>query len=241
METLKETELRHSLCVLIADDRLLVRKGMQMLLSEFPWIEMVCEVASVRDIQSVMRATPMDVILLDYDLLIRHGENVAGFCGQTPTIVFSVPESLGAIERVIATGVSGFLLGKAKSEDLEDAMMLAVAGGTFLCPSIFRSMLANEEVEVTNPRNAVMGCDDLETVDHDSEKLFREGWSLEHVAKLLNVSLGDAETAIARLARLYGRGSREALQEAISLGVLPPEASRVTPHRHERLGKDEQE
>ncbi|PWW31607.1 response regulator receiver domain-containing protein [Chromohalobacter israelensis] len=75
METLKETELRRSLRVLIADDRLLVRKGMQMFLSERPWIDMVCEVASVRDIQDVMRATPVDVILIDYELSTRQGDS----------------------------------------------------------------------------------------------------------------------------------------------------------------------
>ena len=47
-----------------------------MFLSERPWIDMVCEVASVRDIQDVMRATPVDVILLDYELSARQEESI---------------------------------------------------------------------------------------------------------------------------------------------------------------------
>ena len=241
METLKETELRRSLRVLIADDRLLVRKGMQMFLSERPWIDMVCEVASVRDIQDVMRATPVDVILLDYELSARQEESIDVLCSQIPVVVLSVPERLGAIESVLATGASGFLLGKATSEDLEDAMMLAVSGGTFLCPSIFRSILADGWAEAAIPEHVTFGCDDLATDDHDSEKLLSEGKSLKHVAKLLDASLGDAETAIERLARLYGRNGREVLQDAVSQGVLSPGSSRTTHHRRERLGKDEQE
>lgn len=241
METLKETELRRSLRVLIADDRLLVRKGMQMFLSERPWIDMVCEVASVRDIQDVMRATPVDVILLDYELSTRQGEGIDALCGQIPVVILSVPERVGVIESVLATGASGFLLGKVTSEDLEDAMMLAVAGGTFLCPSIFRSILANGWAEAATLGHVIFGGDDLATVDHDSEQLLREGKSLKHVAKLLDMSLGDAETAIERLARLYGRNCREALLEAVSRGVLSPGSSRTTHHRRERLGKDEQE
>ncbi|ABE60375.1 response regulator transcription factor [Chromohalobacter israelensis] len=241
METLDETELRRSLRVLIADDRLLVRKGMQMFLCEHPRVDMVCEVASVRDIRGAMRATPVDIILFDYELLVRQEERIDVLCGQTPAVVLSVPEHLGAIEQVIAMGASGFLLVKATSEDLEDAMMLAVAGGTFLCPSLFRNMLANGWGEAAMPGRATFGYDDLTSDAHDSEKLLSEGKSLKHVAKLLNVSLGDAETAIKRLARLYGRNYREALQEAVSLGVLTTEAHRTTHHRRERLGKDEQE
>ena len=211
-----------------------------MFLSERPWIDMVCEVASVRDIQDVMRATPVDVILLDYELSARQEESIDVLCSQIPVVVLSVPERLGAIESVLATGASGFLLGKATSEDLEDAMMLAVSGGTFLCPSIFRSILADGWAEAAIPEHVTFGCDDLATDDHDSEKLLSEE-SLKHVAKLLDVSLGDAETAIERLARLYGRNGREALQDAVSQGVLSPGSSRTTHHRRERLGKDEQE
>ncbi|MCI0510831.1 DNA-binding NarL/FixJ family response regulator [Chromohalobacter marismortui] len=241
MDTLKETELHRSLRVLIADDRLLVRKGMQMLLSERPKVDMVCEVGSVRDIKSVICATPVDVILIDYDLLIRNREDVAAIGDQTPMIVLSVPERLGAIESVLATGASGFLLGNAKSEDLEDAMMLATVGGTFICPSIFRSMLANEWAKTASPNNAVLGHDDVSAVYHDSERWLSDGTPLERIAKALNVSSGDAEIAIACLAKLRGRDCSKALQQAVSLGVLSPGASRTAIHRHERFGKDEQE
>ena len=188
-----------------------------------------------------MRATPVDVILLDYELSARQEESIDVLCSRIPVVVLSVPERLGAIESVLATGASGFLLGKATSEDLEDAMMLAVSGSTFLCPSIFRSILADGWAEAAIPEHVTFGCDDLATDDHYSEKLLSEGKSLKHVAKLLDASLGDAETAIERLARLYGRNGREALQDAVSQGVLSPGSSRTTHHRRERLGKDEQE
>ncbi|MFV8833828.1 response regulator transcription factor [Aquisalimonas sp.] len=133
--------------VLVADGRELLREGICRILEAQDCVDVIAEASRYRTVEELVVTTALDVVVLDREL---PGWNRArlptSFClGQQygpAYVVLSVPPTAEAVARTLESGATGFLLKDAGHKELEDGVHSAAAGETFMCPTIFRAILA---------------------------------------------------------------------------------------------------
>lgn len=224
MRSPTDTKPERALRVLVADDRRLVRKGMRLLLADFPCVEVVSEAAAYNELRTLTRTMSVDVALVDVRLIRgRLGQYKGIACdlyGGARTIVLSVQPRVAEVKRVLASGASGFLLDRAAPVDLEDALIHAAAGRTFLCPSIIRAIVTDDCIQPPSGRNGPENEMTAWMARRECIQLVRQGVPLHRIPASLDLTGNAADELIAQLTRYTGGVRTEVLRKAVSSGVL---------------------
>jgi len=114
--------------VVVADDQLLVRAGLKMVLDAEPDIEVVGEAADGEQVLDVARRTQPDVVLMDIRMPNMDGLEATrriATASEAPRIVMLT--TFDADEHVyeaMRAGASGFLLKDLRPEDLAHAVRI---------------------------------------------------------------------------------------------------------------------
>ncbi len=213
--------------VLIADDHLIVRKGIQSLLSTEDDIEVVGEAAD--GAQAVARAQTLkpDVILMDLVMPGMDGiEATRQITARDPATRVLVLTSFAADDKVfpaIKAGALGYLLKDSGPDDLVQAIHRVHRGEPSLEASIARKVLT----EMASGPKKPLSVDPLTERELEVLRLIARGCSNKEIAEQLVIAditvrthvssiLGKLHLATRTLAALY------ALREGIaSLDDLP--------------------
>lgn len=116
--------------VIVADDHTLFRKGMALLVSEFPEIHQVYEAVNGADLLSQLKQKTVDIILLDLEMPEVDGWSAARqIIKKHPTIkiiVISATDSLDVISNLIEMGVHSYIVKDSTPEDVHRAIQAAL-------------------------------------------------------------------------------------------------------------------
>ncbi len=213
--------------VLIADDHLIVRKGIQFLLSTEDDIEVIGEVGDGIEAVAQAQALKPDVILMDLVMPEMDGiEATRRITASQPGTRVLVLTSFAADDKVfpaIKAGALGFLLKDAGPEDLVEAIRRVYHGEPSLEASIARRVLAEM---ISGPKKP-LSADPLTDRELQVLKLIARGCNNKEIAEQLVIAditvrthvssiLGKLQLASRTQAALY------ALREGIaSLDDLP--------------------
>jgi two-component system, NarL family, invasion response regulator UvrY len=131
---------------IICDDHAIVRRGLRQILVESGRVEVVGEAANYRELRTLMRDTPCQVLLCDIEMPGRNGieiaERVSKESPQTAVIVLSIyPEDQYAI-RALKAGASGYLNKNSAPEKLLEAVLQVAAGKKYISPEVSQSILS---------------------------------------------------------------------------------------------------
>jgi len=116
----------------LLDDHVLFRESLSRLLESEPDFEMVGHCGSAAEALAILERSPVDVVLLDYDLGDDHATRFiesarsAGFTGK----ILMVTAGMNAAESssALKTGVSGIFLKHNSPSNLAQAIRLVAAG-----------------------------------------------------------------------------------------------------------------
>ena len=129
--------------VLIADDHMLVRRGLRHIIERsFKGAE-IGEAANVDAVMSELRKTPYDLLILDINMPGRSGLEALDELRDSPVpvLVLSMhPEDRIAV-RALKSGASGYLTKDSAPEQLAEAMEKILAGGKFITPNLAEQLL----------------------------------------------------------------------------------------------------
>ena len=131
--------------VLIADDEDLMRAGLAELLSSDPAIEVVGEASTGREaVQFTGRLRPdvvlMDVRMPDLDGIAATAE-LARAAPDSKVLILTTFEDEDYIFHSLRAGASGFLLKRARPEELIAAVHTIASGDSLLSPSVTRRVI----------------------------------------------------------------------------------------------------
>ena len=123
---------RERIRLLLLDDHVLFREGLSRLLASEPDFEMVGNCGTSAEALEVLRGSPVDVVLLDFDLGEDHGSQFiaaarrAGYAGK----ILMVTAGMNAAESSIALqlGASGIFLKHNSPVTLAKAIRLVASG-----------------------------------------------------------------------------------------------------------------
>ena len=205
--------------VLLADDHKIVLEGLRGLLSaEF---ELVGEAANGQELLERARELAPDVVVADISMPLLNGIDAVRKMreeGGTAKVVFLTmhPDVVYAT-RALDVGASGYVLKHSASDELVEAIKVALRGGTYLSPQV-RNPAVTELMDET--RRHVKGTIELTGRQREVLQLLAEGRSAKEIGGLLGISARTVETHKYKMMDDLGvKTSAELVQYAVKNGL----------------------
>lgn len=126
--------------VLIADDHQIVRRGIRMMIENFPLTYQIIEASSCAEVAQILSGGKIDYAILDMVLtdgnLLSIIEQIESCSAQTHILVYSMNAERIYARRLIEKGVRGFLSKQTSIEELEKAVRSIFKGEMYLTDDV---------------------------------------------------------------------------------------------------------
>ncbi|MFF2997964.1 LuxR C-terminal-related transcriptional regulator [Streptomyces sp. NPDC057950] len=193
--------------VVLADDHLVVRAGMRLLLAQDPVFRIVAESATVPDTLEAVRRTRPRVLVLDLTMAGKSSlPMIPALLTASPgtrILVLTMQEDPAFAREALRTGAAGYLLKEAAAEELRAAAHQVAEGATYVQP-VLGARLA---VEMPGPADQ----ESLTVREAEVLSLLALGHTNQEIARHLFVSVRTVETHRARIRDKLGKDSRAEL------------------------------
>jgi len=212
--------------VLLADDHLLVRKGIRAVLASQPGIEIVAEAADGREALALIEQHKPDLAVLDITMPGLNGLEVAvrapKVSSGTKLLVLSMHAGEAYVAQALRAGVSGYLLKDAADDELPLAIKAIARGEVYLSPRISTQLVERLLKSGSAEPDPLAG---LTTRQREILQLVAEGKSSKEVAVLLDLSVKTVESHRSQIMERLGVHDLTGLVRfAIRVGLVSPEA-----------------
>ena len=213
--------------VLIVDDQMLMRQGLQTLLDLENDIQVVGQASDGTEAVSVVAHTKPDVVLMDVRMPRLNGveatRQIRAQTPQTQVIILTTFDDDEYVFEGLRAGAMGYLLKDVSAEDLTDAIRRVARGEALIQPSIARKVVsefARLGAETKKP-DADELLDPLSERELEILKLIAQGMSNREIAATLFITEGTAKNHISNiLSKLGVRDRTQAVLRAQELGLV---------------------
>jgi DNA-binding NarL/FixJ family response regulator len=213
--------------VLIADDDDLMRAGLVELLTADPGIEIVGQAATGREaVERARRLTP-EVVLMDIRMPDLDGIAATAALARTApgarVLILTTFEQDDYIFGALRAGASGFLLKRARPEELLAAVHTIAAGEALLSPSVTRRVIDRMAQQPTPELANQAKLEVLTPREREVLALIARGLSNREIAAALAVEESTIRTHVKRiLMKLELRDRVQAVIFAYETGLNRP-------------------
>ncbi|MCW4354730.1 response regulator transcription factor [Hoyosella sp. YIM 151337] len=190
---------RGVISVLLADDENLIRAALRTMLDLEPDIDVVAEASTGEEALSKARAFTPDIAVLDLQMPILDGVEVAERlrehlpnCGVVIVTSHGRP---GYLKRALSVGARGFLPKTTSASTLADVIRKVAAGGRFVDPEIAAEAISAGDSPLT-PREA-------DVLEHAAE-----GASVDEIARRVSLSPGTTRNYLSSAVSKLGAANR---------------------------------
>ena len=207
--------------VVLADDHVLLRQGLQSLLDAEPDLEVVGQAGSGDEAMACACTLVPDVVVMDVSMPngdgIRATEKIRSECPAVRILGLSRHLDPGYVRRFLSAGASGYVVKRATAVELVQAVRAVAAGGTYLDAAV-APLLADTHRDAL--RGAISGTA-LTARETEVLRLIARGRSNRDIAAALGISIKTVEYHKARCAAKLGlRGRADIVRYAISQGWM---------------------
>lgn len=183
--------------ILLADDHIVMRGGLRLLLERQPNFLVVGEAADGRQAVDMAAAEKPDVVVMDIAMPHLNGveaaRQIVNRAPATAVVILSMHSDESYVIRSLKAGARAYLLKDSAESDLISAIHAITEGKSFFSPLVRRILKEDYMHQL-----AEMGAEDtyelLTTREREVLQLVAEGKSNKDVANLLNLSLYTVET-----------------------------------------------
>jgi DNA-binding NarL/FixJ family response regulator len=131
--------------VLLAEDHVIVRDGLCMLINAQPDMEVVAQASTGREaVRLGMESTP-DIAVLDVSMPDMGGaeaaEKLVEHCPEVRILALTRHSDQAYLRRLLQAGAAGYVLKKSAAETLINAIRVVVQGGSYIEPRLAAPLL----------------------------------------------------------------------------------------------------
>ncbi|TXK40649.1 response regulator transcription factor [Nonomuraea sp. C10] len=207
--------------VVLADDEDLIRAGLRIIIDTEPGLTVVGEAADGAAVLPVVRRERPDVVLMDVRMPALDGieatRRLTALEEPPKVLVVTTFENDDYVYDALRAGADGFLLKRARPEELVRAVKLVASGESLLFPAAIRALAARR------PGARVPGVDRLTGREGDVLRLMTRGLSNGEIAAELVVSPETVKTHVGNvLTKLGARDRTQAVIAAYESGFVSP-------------------
>jgi two-component system, NarL family, response regulator NreC len=210
--------------VLLADDHVLIRAGLRMVVDAQPDLTVVGEAGDGREAVAMADSLKPDVVVMDIGMPTLNGieaaHQVREKLPETQIVMLSMHSDEGYVLRALKAGAKAYLLKDSAETDLARAIRAAAEGKSFFSPAVGRVLL-EDYVRKLQRTGGEDSYDLLSPREREVLQLVAEGKSSKDVANLLNLSVYTVETHRARvMQKLNLHGIPELILYAVRKGII---------------------
>jgi DNA-binding NarL/FixJ family response regulator len=198
-----------TLRVLIADDHMLIRRGVRDLLATHEGLEIVGEAGNGAEAVQMATALRPDVAILDYSMPEMNGPQAARLISKaspgTGVIVLTMHESEMVIQDVLQSGARGLVLKSDADRNLLQAVETVAAKGSFFAKRV-SDLAMGAWFPGGAKRSLSRSSAEPSLTDREREvlRLLADGLSNKEVAGRLLISVRTAESHRININRKLG-------------------------------------
>jgi DNA-binding NarL/FixJ family response regulator len=199
--------------IFLADDHVVVREGLKVLINAQPDMIVIGEAGDGQTAWQQAQECQPDVVVMDITMPKLNGVEATvqlkRVCPDIKILALSVHEDTSYLRQLLAAGAAGYILKHAAADDLIQAIRMVAAGGVYLDPALAGSVVARY-VRVPMATSALLGAD-LSEREIEVVQGIAQGYSNKEIAAQLTLSVKTVETYRARAMDKLGIESRSAL------------------------------
>lgn len=209
--------------VLIADDHLIVREGLRLILEAEPGFELVSEASDGAEALELAAEHQPDVVLMDLRMPRMDGltaiEHLRAEQPQIAIVILTTFKEDDLMRRGLKLGALGYLLKDTDRARLFNTIRAAARGETLLQPEIMAQLLTVPESEPASTESS----DDTGMTDRELEVLAAaaKGERSKEIAYRLGITERTVKAHLSNIYSKLGVDSRAAaVAEAMQRGLL---------------------
>lgn len=208
--------------ILIADDHALVREGICSLLARRKDMEVVGQAADGQQAVEQTLALHPDVVLMDISMPVMNGlEATRDIRARFPAariLVLTQHDDKEYVVPMLRAGAAGYILKRARSADLVNAIHTVHRDGTYLSANIASTLME----EIVSPDETIAnGASLLTKREEEVVRLLAEGLSSREIAERLHLGIRTVDTHRAHVMEKFGVHSTvELVTYAIRQGIV---------------------
>ena len=183
--------------ILLADDHVVMRGGLRLLLERQPDLQVVAEAADGREAVDMAVVQKPDVVVMDIAMPRLNGveatRQIVTRNPATSVVILSMHSDESYVLRSLKAGAQAYLLKDSAESDLIAAIYAVTSGKSFFSPGV-RKILKEDYVFQLAKLGAEDSYELLTPREREVLQLAAEGQSNKEIAALLNLSLYTVET-----------------------------------------------
>jgi len=212
--------------ILLADDHVLVRAGIRVLVQGLQDCEVVGEAGNGREALKAIAELKPDIVLMDIMMPELNGldatARVAASHSGARVIILSMNADEMYVRQALGAGASGYLLKNVSPNEMELAIRAVARGETYLSAAVSKQIISGF-VQGKMPKSSVQG--ELTPRQTEVLKLVAEGLSTKQIAAKLFISVKTVETHRMQLMNtLEIHDIAGLVRYAIRTGLITPDA-----------------
>jgi len=180
--------------ILLADDHMVVRRGLRALLQTRPDFSVCAEAANGREaVEFALHHSP-DVVVLDVSLPILNGVDatyqIRKAAPGTEVLIFTMHDSESTIREALQAGARGYLLKSEGDEQIIPAIEALSRHRTYFSSQVSETLL-DAILQIGNSKDV---AGPLTSREREIVQLIAEGGSSRKIAMSLGISVKTVET-----------------------------------------------
>ena len=177
--------------VLLVDDHKLMRDGVKTILERVADFKVLAEAETGTDAVQICKKVHPDIVLMDIGLPGMNGieatEEILRHCPGTRIVILSMYDDENSVVSAIRSGARAFVLKKASSNDLLDALRTVAKGGSYLSSQVSDRLLSRIQRGDLEPKDRPL--EGLSPRELQVLRLVAEGKTSKDIAVMLDLGL----------------------------------------------------
>ena len=207
--------------LLLADDHLIIRDGIKLMLKKSPEFAIIAEASDGKEVLSYLKANPnkVDIVLMDINMPEMNGieatQHITENFKNVKVLALTMHAEETYITSMLKAGALGYILKESGSNELITAIKSVAIGQKYYSNEVSVTMI-NSLMSNKNPKSAVLSDRETEVLTH-----IASGSTNKEVGEMLSISGRTVETHRRNiLAKLEVRNTAEMIRYALKNNLV---------------------